>query len=113
MKIYLQPLLIAFSSISKFYAIAIIHFQCSVTILFNVLLQEIQVLLRLGASGNTDELQIEHNKSVDRPGRVRNPDGPYTRGPLGYRVIEKGTFDHLGAIAVKYAYAVVMPKSLV
>lgn len=76
-------------------------------------MQEIQVLLRLGASGNTDELQIEYNKSADRPGRMRNPDGPYTRDPLGYWVIEKGTFSHLGSIAVKHAYAVVIPKTLV
>lgn len=95
----------------KFYAIAVMHFQRSVTILFKILLQEIKVLLRLGASGNTDELQIEHDKSADRPGRMRNPDGPYTRGPLGYWVIEKGTFDHLGSIAVKHGYAVVIPKT--
>lgn len=76
-------------------------------------MQETKVLLRLEASGNTDQLQIEHNKGVDRPGRMRNPDGPYTRGPLGYWVIEKGTFDHFGSIAVKHAYAVVIPKSLI
>lgn len=35
------------------------------------------VVLRKNRWGNFDELQVENNKSADKPGRMGNPDGPY------------------------------------
>lgn len=42
-----------------------------------------------------------------------NPDGPDARGPLGRSVIKKDAFDHLGPIAAKPVYVVIVPKTLV
>ena len=36
---------------------------------------------------NPDELQIKNNESADWPGRMRNRDVPYVRGPLGQYIL--------------------------
>lgn len=43
---------------------------------------------------------------------IENTDGPDACGPLGHWVIEKDAFDHLGTIAVKPVYVVIVPKTL-
>lgn len=47
------------------------------------------VVRRKNRWGNLDELQVKNNKTADRSGMMRNPDGLYTRAPLRYCEVKR------------------------
>lgn len=75
--------------------------------------KEIIVVWRKNRWGKPGELQVESKNSADRQGMMGNPYWPDAHGPFGHWVIKKGAFDHLGSIAVKPVYVVIVPKTLV
>lgn len=63
---------------------------------------------------NPEELQVEDSDSVDRPGRMENPDWPYVRESLGHWAIKKGVGDHLRlSTTVEHMCVVRVLKTLV